>query len=561
MNKKNRIFLQILLCLFIGVGYYAYKYFKFPKITYQSFNELLTSESIKAVEYDKNSDYFIAFDKEDNQFKVPNPQTDDYKMILLEKGIDVRDNKSIFSIIYSNMSNIINIILICLMLFITKNQFQHIMSKKKKIDTIPKERLSDIVMPKSIKEEARIMIDYIKNPNKYKNVDIPNGILLYGPPGTGKTMFAKAIAGEANCSFFATSGSDFVELYVGNGANRVRKLFAEAKANKPSIIFIDEIDAIGMQRGDDNTERNQTINALLSELDGFEKRDGIMVIAATNQIEMLDKALLRSGRFGKHIAMPLPRTIEERKEIIHKNLLNKNHKIDLDSFAKVTWGCSGADIASIINTATMYAISQGKEFVDDAYLWQAYCRFLLKGNVKDGGAEIDEDIRIAAYHEAGHALIAKKIGYSVPIVTIASNSSGAGGYTIAVPIKEKEYYTREEMLSKVAMLYAGRIAEEIKGYSKTVGAGNDIKQATQILRKVCCVYGMHNYLLNYEELSAENEMILKEIESYSSKIYNDTKDYLTKNKDKVEKLADRLIVKKTITEQELGEILVEGLSI
>ena len=413
-----------------------------------------------------------------------------------------------------------------------------------------------------VKESALIIVDMLKNPEKYKEAGarISKGVILYGPPGTGKTLLAKAIAGEAGVNFLACSAADFENKYVGVGANHVRNLFKQAKAQAPCILFIDEIDAVGCKRAhESHSFERQTINALLACMDGFATEDGITVFAATNDVESLDPALLRPGRFDSRFAVGLPDTSDDRKSIAKLYLKNKRiaDDIDLDVFAKETLGCSPADIEVIINEAAIESVKNNgiitKENLDNAFY-----KHIMHGHKKKSSDRDNHEIKTTAWHEAGHALVGWLLGEEITKISIVPTTSGAGGVTIFNQ-KKLGMYSKSELENKIKMLYAGRNAELILNGPEgiTSGASQDIKEATKIISNMITYLGMSEFgMLDLSHLSVGNEAILKECQKISSNMNLQSYNMLEENKDKLEELASILIDEETIDAQRLQEIFM-----
>ena len=359
-------------------------------------------------------------------------------------------------------------------------------------------RFSDVAGQDEAKESLIEIVDILKNPSRYTSVgaEIPKGALLVGPPGTGKTLLAKAVAGEAGCPFFFVSGSAFVEMFVGTGAARVRDLFRQAAQKAPCIVFIDEIDAIGKKRDGTgiggNDEREQTLNQLLAEMDGFDPEKGIIVLGATNRPEILDKALLRPGRFDRRIPVELP-DLAGREAIlrVHARQVKLERNIDFTAIARATSGASGAELANIINEAALRAVREGRSLVSQADLEECV-ETVIAGYQRKNAVLSDHEKRVVAYHEVGHALVAALQSNTAPVtkITIVPRTSGALGYTMQVDQDDKKLLTREELLSKIAVLTGGRAAEEVVFGSVTTGASNDIEQATKLARAMITRYGM-----------------------------------------------------------------------
>ena len=359
-------------------------------------------------------------------------------------------------------------------------------------------KFTDVAGEDEAKENLTEIVEYLHDPDKYKEIgaSMPKGILLVGPPGTGKTMLAKAVAGEANVPFFSMSGSEFVEMFVGMGASKVRDLFRQAKEKAPCIVFIDEIDAIGKKRDGQvggNDEREQTLNQLLTEMDGFEGNNGVIILAATNRPESLDPALLRPGRFDRRVPVELP-DLKGREEIlkVHARKIKVADNVDFNKIARMASGASGAELANIVNEAALRAVRDGRKFATQADLEESI-EVVIAGYQKKNAILTDKEKRIVAYHEIGHALVAAKQTNSAPVqkITIVPRTSGALGYTMQVEEEGNHYLmSKEEMENKIATLTGGRAAEEIAFGSVTTGASNDIEQATKLARGMITRYGM-----------------------------------------------------------------------
>lgn len=429
---------------------------------------------------------------------------------------------------------------------------------------IPKIKFSDVQGVDDLKKDVMRLVDFLKNRDKYIAMGArpPKGIILYGPPGTGKTMLAKAIAGEAKVPFFSMAGSDFVEMYVGVGAKRVRELYNKARKAAPAIVFIDEVDAIAHKRGrDNNSEDDKTINALLAELDGFSGESGVITICATNRLDMLDSAFQRAGRFDLKLAVSLPDR-KARQEILKIHSKNKklSRHVSLSVWANKTPGFSGAELESLLNEAALLAVSREHTKIEPDDMDDALYKILMKGNKREE-AEMSEVKRITAWHEAGHALASKLLtNDSVPTVTIVGSTSGAGGVTFRAP-EEVALHTKKYLENLIKTMLAGRAAEEI--YTKdfdniTTGASNDIKQATNIAREYVECYGMGNIgLVDMTQFNGGtgNQSVIEEVSQLNTKLYNDVKGVLLKNVDKLEKIANALLKKETINEDELDAII------
>lgn len=414
-----------------------------------------------------------------------------------------------------------------------------------------------------LKPDLFRLVDALKHPAKYKRLGArpTKGLILYGPPGTGKTLIAKAISGEAEVPFFSASGSDFVEKYVGVGASRIRELFAKARKASPCIVFIDELDAIGGIRGEsNNSERDQTINALLTELDGFAASEGILTICATNRLDILDSALTRPGRFDLKIAVNLPDK-QARYQILklHSGGKKLSEEVKIDALAKKTNGFSGAELENLLNEAALIAATNDKDFITNEDIENSFFKIIMNGHKKERSTD-DEYARLVAYHEAGHTLATKLLtNDGVPTVTIIQSTSGAGGVTFRAPddtpLKSKKY-----LKNLVKVMYAGRAAEEILLESDeeiTTGASADIKQATEIIKQYIAVYGMGNQgMIDLTQLTNQFNMI-EEASTMATVLYKETKEFLHSNRKCLDHLAFALLDKETLDETEIDAIIAQ----
>ena len=437
---------------------------------------------------------------------------------------------------------------------------------------------SDVAGEDEAKENLQEIVDYLHNPKKYTDVgaSMPKGVLLVGPPGTGKTMLAKAVAGEANVPFFSISGSEFVEMFVGMGASKVRDLFRQAKEKAPCIVFIDEIDAIGKKRDGQiggNDEREQTLNQLLTEMDGFEGNNGVIILAATNRPESLDPALTRPGRFDRRVPVELP-DLAGREAIlnVHARKIKLADDVDMHTIARMSSGASGAELANIINEAALRTVRSGRTVVTEADLEESI-EVVIAGYQKKNAVLSDHERAVVAYHEIGHALVAALQTHSAPVqkITIIPRTSGALGYTMQVEQSDKYLMTKEEILNKIATYTGGRAAEEIIFGEITTGASNDIEQATKLARAMITRYGMsdefdmvametvnNQYLGGDSSLacSAETQrQIDEQVVALVRGEHEKAKKILTENKAALDKLSMYLYEKETITGDEFMEIL------
>ena len=439
-------------------------------------------------------------------------------------------------------------------------------------------RFDDVAGEDEAKENLTEIVNYLHDPSKYQEIgaSMPKGVLLVGPPGTGKTMLAKAVAGEANVPFFSMSGSEFVEMFVGMGASKVRDLFKQAKEKAPCIVFIDEIDAIGKKRDGQiggNDEREQTLNQLLTEMDGFEGNTGVIILAATNRPESLDPALTRPGRFDRRVPVELP-DLKGREEIlkVHAKKIKVAEDVDFNKVARMASGASGAELANIVNEAALRAVRDGRKFATQADLEESI-EVVIAGYQKKNAIMTDHEKRIVAYHEIGHALVAAKQTNSAPVqkITIVPRTSGALGYTMQVDEGNHVLMSKEEIENKIATFTSGRAAEEVVFGSVTTGASNDIEQATKLARAMITRYGMsddfdmvaletvtNQYLGGDASLacSAETQTrIDQQVVALVKREHQKALDILRENRTKLDELANFLYEKETITGEEFMGIL------
>ncbi len=443
-------------------------------------------------------------------------------------------------------------------------------------------RFSDVAGEDEAKENLQEIVDYLHNPQKYTEAgaSMPKGILLVGPPGTGKTMLAKAVAGESNVPFFSISGSEFVEMFVGMGASKVRDLFKQAKEKAPCIVFIDEIDAIGQKRSSGNMggndEREQTLNQLLTEMDGFEGNTGVIILAATNRPESLDPALTRPGRFDRRVPVELP-DLAGREAIlkVHAKKIKTAEDVNFHTIARMAAGASGAELANIVNEAALRAVRNGRVIVTEADLEESI-EVVIAGYQKKSAVLSDQEKRVVAYHEIGHALVAALQTHSAPVqkITIIPRTSGALGYTMQVDTGDKYLMSKQEIENKIATLTGGRAAEEVAFGEITTGASNDIEQATKLARAMIARYGMsdefdmvametvtNQYLGGDSSLACASDTqkrIDEKVVELVKAQHEKARKLLTDNRAKLDKLAQYLYEKETITGEEFMHILKEG---
>ena len=516
---------------------------------------------------------------------------DDLLPLLKEHKVDIEGTiaDSTAAIIYNILSFILPLVLLWIVLgFLMKRMGGGPMGVGKsnaKLYNMEKATgitFKDVAGQDEAKESVQEMVDFLHNPKKYTEIGakLPKGALLVGPPGTGKTLLAKAVAGEAGVPFFSLAGSDFVEMFVGVGASRVRDLFKEAQKVAPCIVFIDEIDAIGKSRdahyGGGNDEREQTLNQLLSEMDGFDSNKGLLILAATNRPEVLDKALLRPGRFDRRIIVDRPDQ-KGRLEIlkVHAKDVKMDESVDLDAMALASVGLVGSDLANIINEAAILAVKDKRKFVNQKDLFEAFELVAVGGKEKKDRAMSEKERKIVSYHEVGHALVSALQKDSEPVqkITIVPRTMGALGYTLQTPEEEKFLETKDELIAKIVTYMGGRAAEDIKFGSYTSGAANDIENATKIARAMVTRFGMSEkfgmmglatvesqYLDGRASLiCGENTaaQIDDEVLSMITDAYAKAKELLTENMESLDRISDYLFEHETITGKEFMKIFRE----
>ena len=604
--KKTMNFLPYLLLFLVVFGSYFYVNKLSNKVNEINYNELLTSLTENTVtEIDvtpkSSSGIYIITGKlntykKNETFKVSVPYTDTVISNIYElaksNNLDVKTNSNPENSMWLNiLFNVVPIVLIGVLFYLMlvklggngKNSFDFGKSRAK-LSTEGTKTFKDVAGLVEEKEEVQELIDFLKNPKKFTKMGarIPKGVLLVGPPGTGKTLLAKAVAGEAKVPFFYISGSDFVELFVGVGASRVRDMFKQAKATAPCLIFIDEIDAVGRQRGTGlgggHDEREQTLNQLLTEMDGFGANEGIIIIAATNRPDVLDPALLRPGRFDRQVTVNLP-DVREREDILGVHAKGKvlDEKVSIKRIAERTPGYSGADLENLLNEAALLAVRRNKTSITMEEIDEASDRVLM-GPAKKSRKVTDFEKKVVSYHEAGHAVagIILPNGEEVHKITIIPRGM-AGGYTQMLPKEEKTLvYTKEELLEQITTLLSGRVSEELFLNEISTGASDDIKRATKIARSMVTEYGMSDLgPVQYEHRSEDvflgrdytksknfSDQVALEIDSEVKKIiescYQKSKEILKGNKKLVETLANILYDKETLTKEEIEQIVEES---
>lgn len=575
-TKRNLLLLPLSICI-LSLIYMITINISFTEKHHKNYSQFLTDIStnkIAEVYLDNNSTIRVK-SKNAEIYTTDNPRKDNFKEELLKNNIKVYEGS--FKTSKELIPASIFFLSLCSLLFIviknakftTKGSFSKYSMNVNSIENCPYS-FANIKGNEEAKDSVKDIINFLKDPQKYSSYGarMPKGIILYGEPGTGKTLMAKAIAGEADVPFYAVSGSDFIQVYVGVGASRIRDLFKKAKNHGKAVIFIDEIDAIGKKRGKSasgsSDEKDQTLNALLTEMSGFNEKEGIIVIAATNRLDVLDDALLRPGRFDRHIEVALP-DIKGRKEIMALHLKNKPHNdIDLDNWARKTCNFSGAKLENLINEAAIIACNENHEFISDTTLDKAYS-IVLAGHEKLNRDHLrEEDRKITAIHESGHALLSHILlpNEKLSKVTIIPSTKGAGGYTLSIP-EDKLFTDKSYLMNKIMILLGGRAAEEIylNIENITTGSSNDLQKCTNIIGNMVGTYGMGKSmgLLNIDTLSSlgisNPSLIIEECKDILDELYESTKDILLDNKSTMDYLINELLEKETLYEKDIKKIL------
>ena len=580
MNKKNmiKIISGLVIIVVVIAGIYIQKYGNESVVSYNKFIEQLNEDKIDSVTLNQDESILYLIKGDETVYKTDNPRTLDFKEELLLKGVKVSEGGGSVSsvMLIQNLLGISFMGVLFFALFSNLKKSGQLKGAKSSYNAIEATELktdfSNIAGNVEVKEQVEDVIDFMKNPNQYVDMGarMPKGLILYGPPGTGKTLMAKAIAKESGVAFFSVSGSDFVQMYVGVGASRVREIFKEARKHNKAVIFIDEIDAIGKKRSQNaansNDEKDQTLNALLTEMSGFKEDEGIIVIAATNRLDMLDDALLRPGRFDRHIEVGYP-DLSARESIIRLHVKNKpiSDSVNISDLAKQTVFFTGAMIENLLNEAAIKAAVDGEQIINNTHIESAFYT-IIAGKEKKDRTNINElERKITAYHEAGHALITKIVApeNNVTKVTIIPSTKGIGGFSMNIP-KDKAYLSKKEIIARIQISLAGRVAEEII-FGKdniTTGASNDIEKATTDLKNYISKYGMDSELglVNMEVIMGNNEYsnkyILDKCQTKMKEIYDETKLIMTNNIDKLEALASALLEKETLNEKEIASFFI-----
>ncbi len=603
-NRRNMIICLITALIMVMLFFYMSDQIKestTKKVSYDTFVSMLKEGKLAEVQVDSDGGRIIMIPKSETQTITGYSVT--YITGILEDGNKIQERCEAAGVVYSRtvvdktnsflesiFGYVIMFIIIYGVMFLVFRVFGKSgggmmgVGKSNAKVYVEKETgvtFKDVAGQEEAKESLTEMVDFLHNPGKYTRIGakLPKGALLVGPPGTGKTLLAKAVAGEAKVPFFSLSGSDFVEMFVGVGASRVRDLFKQAQAQAPCIIFIDEVDAIGKSRdshyGGGNDEREQTLNQLLSEMDGFDTSKGLVVLAATNRPEVLDKALLRPGRFDRRIIVDKP-DLKGRIDIlkVHAKHVLMHDSVDLEEIAMATSGAVGSDLANIINEAAILAVKQGRTVVTQADLFESV-EVVIAGKEKKDRILGKEEKKIVAYHEVGHALIAclDKNAEPVQKITIVPRTMGSLGYVMQVPEEEKYLMQKDELLARLVTLFGGRAAEEVVFGKVTTGASNDIEKATAIARAMITQYGMSERfgLMGLESVQnryldgrpvqncadATAALIDSEVMSLLKECYDKAKERLMENRDVLDKIAEYLFEKETITGKEFMKIYRE----
>ena len=603
-NKNNKngqmimVFILVsLVALFImSMVMNRYTSMSTSEISYSDFLQMVEDGKVESVEFDSYQINITPVSENKNPYlqeqtyycgRLDDP---DLLPLLKDKGITISrvipDNTSTW--IYNILSFLLPLVLIWILMgVLMKRMGGGAMGVGKSTAKVYVEKTTgvtfkDVAGQDEAKESLQEVVDFLHNPKKYREIGakLPKGALLVGPPGTGKTLLAKAVAGEAGVPFFSLAGSDFVEMFVGVGASRVRDLFKEAQKQAPCIIFIDEIDAIGKSRdsryGGGNDEREQTLNQLLAEMDGFDTSKGLLILAATNRPEVLDKALLRPGRFDRRIIVDKP-DLKGRLETlkVHSKDVLMDETVDLDALALATAGLVGSDLANMINEAAINAVKKGRKYVNQADLFEAFELVAVGGKEKKDRVMSDKERKIVSYHEVGHAIVTALQKNTEPVqkITIVPRTRGALGYTLQTPEEEKFLQTKDGLLAKITTYMAGRAAEVLVFSSATSGAANDIENATAIARAMVTQYGMsdkfgmmclatteNQYLDNRAGLICGEETAAQidgEVLSIINKCYDDAMQLLIENRESLDKISEYLYEHETITGKEFMKIFRE----
>ena len=606
MSNKNVwrrfvTYLLIFLLILTGVEYLAQNFLQTTNqavaygTSYSQLLEGIAKDEVASIEITSYDEYqeVQGKTKDGKVFSMSVPlQADEFLPLLTAHKVDIvqkaTPNQSIWA---SSLTNVLPLLLLMGLLFFFLNQqggggkISQFGKSRAKLNLDKKKvNFSDVAGADEVKEELEEIVEFLKNPKKFNAIGakIPKGVLLYGPPGTGKTLLAKAVAGEAGVAFFTISGSDFVEMFVGVGASRVRDLFEQAKKNSPCIIFIDEIDAVGRQRGagvgGGHDEREQTLNQLLVEMDGFEANEGIIILAATNRPDILDPALLRPGRFDRQVTVGRP-DVRGREAIlgVHTRKKPLTAEVDLSVIAKQTPGFTGADLANLVNEAALLAARKNRSAISQNALEVSIERVVAGPEKKNRAKISDRELDIVSYHEAGHAIIGHLLPLCDPVHKVSIiPRGGAGGYTMSLPVEDRNYMTKKSLLQDVTMMLGGRVAEEVVLGDISTGASNDIERATKTIRQMIMRWGMSDELGTIAFGEDESQVFLgrdlghtrnfseavaysidKEVKAIMDACYKEATDILTQNRDKLDIIANALKEREVLNADEFKG-LMEG---
>ena len=606
MSNKNVwrrfvAYLLIFLLILTGVEYLAQNFLQTTNqvvaygSSYSALLDGIAKDEVKSIEITSYGQYqdVQGKTKDGKVFSMSVPlQADEFLPLLRAHKVDIVQKETPKpSILGSILTTVLPVLLLMGLLFFFLNQqggggkiSQFGKSRAKLNSDKKKANFSDVAGADEVKEELEEIVEFLKNPKKFNAIGakIPKGVLLYGPPGTGKTLLAKAVAGEAGVAFFTISGSDFVEMFVGVGASRVRDLFEQAKKNSPCIIFIDEIDAVGRQRGagvgGGHDEREQTLNQLLVEMDGFEANEGIIILAATNRPDILDPALLRPGRFDRQVTVGRP-DVRGREAIlgVHTRKKPLTAEVDLSIIAKQTPGFTGADLANLVNEAALLAARKNRTAISQNDLEVSIERVVAGPEKKNRAKISDRELDIVSYHEAGHAIIGHLLPLCDPVHKVSIiPRGGAGGYTMSLPVEDRNYMTKKSLLQDVTMMLGGRVAEEVVLGDISTGASNDIERATKTIRQMIMRWGMSDELGTIAFGEDESQVFLgrdlghtrnfseavaysidKEVKAIMDACYREATEILTKNRDKLEIIANALKEREVLNADEFKG-LMEG---
>ncbi|MDR7870674.1 MAG: ATP-dependent metallopeptidase FtsH/Yme1/Tma family protein [Tissierellaceae bacterium] len=575
MKKNKYLFIFIVLALIASSVFVLLERSNdIETINYKSFIEMLENGEVKEVTLSDSAE--IEAELNDGKtIRTDNPRTEDFKKELLLFGVSVNEQGTDFKDIITALFLFGGLIyLVYHFRNHSPKEAEKEMSNLSNMDDVDYEAnitFDDVAGNEEAKESLMEMVDFIQNPEVYNKYGarLPRGVLLYGPPGTGKTLLAKALAGEAGVPIFPVSGSDFVEVYAGLGASRIRSLFKKAKEAGKSVIFIDEIDSLGKKRKGNqisgSEEGDRTLNALLAEMSGFKENEGIIVVAATNRIDVLDEALLRPGRFDRQIEVQLP-DIKAREQILKVHAKNKpiSKDVSLKKLAEETVYFSGAKLENLLNESAMIAVKEKNDNITKEHINKAYYKVLVGDEKKDRSGLSKEDREITAYHEGGHALVAKIVSKEnrVTKVSIIPSTKGMGGFSLNIP-PDRMYKSKKEILNNIMVALGGRAAEEIiyGDENITTGASSDIEKATEMALSLIGIYGMDNQcgLISYNvaasmDLKSEIDIVNRAREILET-LYSDTKDILINSREKLDLIASALLEKEVLEENEIDEIV------